>query len=52
MYNIEFIDTFPALTSYMKNLKNKKELPYFLYDGHFSKYGNKIIAETILPFLN
>jgi hypothetical protein len=52
MYDIEFIDTFPALTSYMKNLKNKKELPYFLYDGHFSKYGNKIIAETILPFLN
>ena len=49
---VEFIDTFPVLNKYLHKEKNEGKLPYLIFDGHFSKYGNMVIAQHISNIIN
>ena len=49
---VEFVDTFPVLNKYVHEEKNEHKLPYLIFDGHFSKYGNMVIAEYLSSIIN
>ena len=48
-YNINIIDLKIPLIEYTK--KNQDKLPYFLTDGHLSKFGNEVVSEEISRIL-
>ena len=48
-YNITIIDLKIPLIEYTK--KNQDKLPYFLTDGHLSKFGNEVVSQEIFRIL-
>lgn len=52
--DIEIIDTYPAMKSYMQNLSEPvmlEKLPYFKQDGHMNEIGQEIIAKAATDYL-
>jgi len=49
-FNIIIIDTLDVLKNFTKSA-SIENLPYLMFDGHLSKYGNKVIANEISNYL-
>jgi hypothetical protein len=49
---VEFVDTFPVINEYVHDKKNVNKLPYLIFDGHLSKYGNMVIAQKLFNSIN
>ena len=52
---IIYLNPSNRIHDYVKNLKKDEEIslyPYLELDGHMSRYGNQLVAEEILAYLN
>ena len=50
-YDINFVDTFTSLKSYVDKVKDGEPLPYFEKDGHMSQIGHILVANELAQSL-